>query len=139
MQFAKIVGNPPFGNLHLKIIDSVIPHLEDGGVGCFIHPARWLEDPLAGLKKNSDQVKFKGIIDRLEEVKIMDTITVEKTFGITRNGDLMISKVRSKPTGKKIEIYDDIAKKSIEAIVPYSKEHNLEEHVDENQVDGGFR
>lgn len=136
MKFAIVVGNPPFGNLHLKVIDSVIPRLENGGAGCFIHPARWLEDPLAELKRNSDRIKYKGIVDRLEDVEILDTIMVEKIFGIIRNGDLMISKVRSKPTGKKIEIYNDEARECIDVIVSYSKTHNLEGHVDVNQVDG---
>ena len=80
MQFATTVGNPPFGNLHLKIIDSVIPHIADDGTGCFIHPARWYEDPLAKYKKNSDQVKFKRIVERLEDVKIMETKEVETSF-----------------------------------------------------------
>lgn len=136
MRFSTITGNPPFGNLHLKIIDKVLPLIDDGGSGCFIHPARWYEDPQAIYKKHSDQVKFKEIIERLEDVKILDTITVEKAFGITRNGDLMISIVKSKPTGKKIEIYDDMVKEAMDIILPYSMKHNLEEHVDENQVDG---
>lgn len=136
MQFATTVGNPPFGDLHLKIIDSVIPHIADDGTGCFIHPARWYEDPLAKYKKNSDQVKFKRIVDRLEDVKIMETREVETSFGITRNGDLMISRLKSRPTGKKIEIYDAMVKEALDVILPYSREHNLEVHMDENQVDG---
>lgn len=59
MRFSTIAGMPPFGNLHLKIIDKVLPLIEDGGSGCFIHPARWYEDPQATYKKNSDQVKFR--------------------------------------------------------------------------------
>lgn len=136
MRFSTIAGNPPFGNLHLKIIDNVLPLIDDGGTGCFIHPARWYEDPQAKYKRNSDLVKYNGIVERLEDVKIMDTMTVEKLFGITRNGDLMISTVKSKPGGEKIEIYDDMVKSALDVILPYSTEHNLEEHIDENQVDG---
>ena len=136
MQYATILGNPPFGDQHLKIIDSAIPHIMEDGEGCFIHPARWYEDPLAKYKKNSDRVKFKGIIDRLEDVKIIETPEVVATFGITRNGDLMISRLKSKPTGKKIEIYDAMAKDALDVILPYSTEHNLEGHIDKNQIDG---
>ena len=100
----------------MKIIDTVLPQMEEDGAGCFIHPARWYEDPQARYKRNSDRVKFKGIVDRLDDAEILDTITVEKTFGITRNGDLMISTVKSRPTGKKIEIYDDRVK---EALISY--------------------
>ena len=48
----------------------------------------------------------------------------------------MISTVKSRPTGKKIEIYDDRVKEALDIILPYSKEHNLDEHIDENKVDG---
>ena len=136
MLFSTVVGNPPFGNLHLKVIDSVIPRLGNDGVGCFIHPARWLEDPLSELKRNSDQVKFRGIVDRLEEVKIIDTKAVASAFGIIRNGDLMISTLKAKPTGKRIQIYDDLARKSIYSILAYSKNHNLDQYIDKNRVDG---
>ena len=63
MRYDVIAGNPPFGNLHLKIIDSAICHIDDGGTGCFIHPARWYEDPQAKYKRNSDLIKFKGIVE----------------------------------------------------------------------------
>ena len=122
--------------MHLKIIDGVIPQIEEDGTGCFIHPARWFEDPLAGFKRDSDRAKFKGIVDRLDDIKIMDTKMVEKVFGITRNGDLMISYLKANPTGKKIEIYDELARESIAAILPYSMEHNLEEHIEKDRVDG---
>ena len=122
MRFAVVVGNPPFGNIHLKIIDCVIPKMKKDGMGCFIHPARWFEDPLAEYKRDSDKAKFKGIVDRLDYVKILDTITVEKTFGITRNGDLMITSLKAMPTGKRIEIYEELAQESIAAILSFSKE-----------------
>ena len=70
MRYAVALGNPPYNkNLHLKIIDGVIPHMEEDGTGCFVHPARWLEDPVADYKRNPDRLKFKGIVDRLKDVK----------------------------------------------------------------------
>ena len=136
MQYAVAVGNPPFKkNLHLKIINSIIPHI-DNGESCFIHPARWFEDPLAGYKKNADKTKFKGIVDRLEEVKVIDKKTVNKRFGITFNGEFMISKVKAMPTGKDIKVYSDIARKCVDAIVAYSKNNNLGMHVEKNRIDG---
>lgn len=136
MRFNAAIGNPPFGNLHLKIIEGIIPRMEEDGMGCFIHPARWFEDPVARFKRDSDQGKFKGIVDRLDDVKIMDTKAVADAFGITRNGDLMISTLKAKPTGKSIMIYDDLARKSIYPILAYSRNHNLEEYVEKDRVDG---
>lgn len=136
MQYAAVVGNPPFKkNLHLHIINSIIPHI-DNGVSCFIHPARWFEDPLAGYKKGSDKIKFKGIVDRLEDVKVIDKKTVNKQFGITFNGEFMISKVKAAPTVKDIEVYSEIARKCVDAIIAYSKDNNLGMHVEKNKVDG---
>lgn len=135
MQFSTIVGNPPFKkNLHLQIINSIIPYMN--GVGCFIHPARWFEDPLAGDKKNADRVKFKDVVDRLDVVKIIDKKTANKTFGITFNGDLMISRVKSRPTGNDIKIYSGIAQRCIDVILSFSREHNLGMYDEKNKVDG---
>lgn len=138
MLFSTIVGNPPFKkNLHLQIIESIIPYLkEEEGVGCFIHPARWLEDPLADLKKNSDKVRFKSIVDRLDDVKIMDIKTGNDIFGVTINGEMMISKVRSFPTGKDIKIYSDTAQKCVDAIISYSMKNNLGNHIEKNKREG---
>ena len=49
--------NPPYdGNLHLKILEKVIP-IADKVIN--ISPVRWLQDPLAKYKKNSDYKKFE--------------------------------------------------------------------------------
>jgi hypothetical protein len=137
MRYEVTMGNPPFNkNLHLKIIDGVIPYMAEDGVGCFVHPARWLEDPLAGYKKNPDRLKFKGIVDRLEDVKILDTRTADALFGIRINGDLMISTVKSKPTGKRTEVFSDMAKECINVIVSYSKDKNLGMQTEQDKVDG---
>lgn len=137
MRHGVVVGNPPFArNLHLKIIDNVIPHMEEDGIGCFVHPARWLEDPLADYKKNSDRQKFKAIVDRLDDVQIIDIKTANAQFGITVNGDLMISKVKSRPTGKETKVFNDMAQDCLNVILPYSKENNLEQHVEQDKVDG---
>lgn len=136
MLFSIIIGNPPFKkNLHLRIINSIIPFI-DKGEGCFIHPARWFEDPLAGWKKNADKVKFKNVVDRLDDVRIIDKKTVNNKFGITFNGDFMISNVKKRPTGKDIRIYNNIAQKCIDVIVAYSKNHNLAMVKDKNKIDG---
>ena len=135
MKFAVAVGNPPFmKNLHLQIIDSIIPNIDNEA--CFVHPARWFEDPLAGYKKGSDKTRFKELVDRLEDVKIIDKKTVNKNFGITFNGELMISKMKSKPAGKNVTIYNDVARKCIDVILSYSRKHNLGDHVEKNKIDG---
>lgn len=137
MKFDVIVGNPPYSrNLHLKIINTVIPFLTKDGVGSFIHPARWLQDPLAEYKKGSDKIKFKGIVDRLDDVKFIDNNTSVTKFNIRYNGELMISKINGKPTFKKISAFNDIASECVNVITSYSNSHNLSKVDDKNKVDG---
>lgn len=137
MRYALALGNPPYNkNLHLKIIDSVIPLMMEDGAGCFVHPARWLEDPLVMYKKTPDRLKFKGIVDRLEDVKIIDTRTADALFSIKINGDLMISTVKTSPTGKETKVFSDMALECIKVIVSYSRDKNLWIYTDKDKVDG---
>ena len=137
MKFDICVGNPPYDkNLHLKIINTVINHLTEDGTASFIHPARWYEDPLAEYKKGTDKVKFKNIVDRLDDVKIIDTKTANTKFGILSNSELMLSKLKQKPTGKNITVYNEIAQEAIDIILKYSLEQNLSNVDEKNKVDG---
>lgn len=137
MKYSVTVGNPPFSrSLHLKLIDTVIPQMEEGGVGCFVHPARWLEDPLAKYKKNPDRSKYKGIVDRLDDVQIMDTKTADAMFRIRINGDLMMSTVKYRPTKKKTKVFNDMALDCIKVILSYSENENLGKYTEQDKVDG---
>ena len=107
------------GNLHLKIINTVINHLTEDGVASFIHPARWLQDPLAEYKKGSDKVKFKNIVDRLDDVKMIDIKTIHNKFGIIHNSDLMISTLYSKASDKVINLYDGMLQEATDVILSY--------------------
>ena len=65
------IMNPPYDkSLHLKIIAEILPHC-DKVVN--ISPCRWLEDPLARYKSNSEYKKFEDKVSK----KIEDLIIVE--------------------------------------------------------------
>ena len=137
MKFDICVGNPPYDkNLHLKIINTVINHLTEDGTASFIHPARWYEDPLAEYKKGTDKVKFKNIVERLDDVKVMDKKTANNRFNIINDSDLMLSKIKAKPTGKNITGYNEIAQEAIDIILKYSLKQNLSNVDEKNKVDG---
>ena len=77
-----ILMNPPYdGNLHLKIVEQVLPMLKDDKSICVnLSPVRWLQDPLAKYKKGSDYNKFEDSISK--HIASVDTIKAEVATGL---------------------------------------------------------
>ena len=90
-KFDVIIMNPPYdGNLHLKILEKVIP-MADEVVN--ISPVRWLQDPLAKYKKNSDYIKYEeSISKKIDSCEIIKSDIANKLFDISF-GDLGIYKI----------------------------------------------
>ena len=79
--------NPPYnGNLHLKILQEAMKH---GDEIINLSPIRWLQDPLAEYKKNSDWKKFASVRKRIETLDVVKASISDKLFGI-QCGDLGI-------------------------------------------------
>ena len=77
-KFDCTIMNPPYDkNLHLKILEKVIP-VADKVVN--VSPIRWLQDPLAKYKKNSDYNKFENSIAK--HIESLDIITGEKATSL---------------------------------------------------------
>lgn len=89
MKFDVAIMNPPYdGNLHLKILEKIIP-IADKVVN--ISPVRWLLDPLAKYKKNSDYNKFEESISKnIESLEVIDAKTAKGLFGAIFGSDLGI-------------------------------------------------
>ena len=79
MKFDIAIMNPPYNkNLHLKILENVIP-VADKVVN--ISPVRWLQSPLAKYKKNSDYNKFEeSISKKIESLDVIDANTASVLF-----------------------------------------------------------
>lgn len=88
-KFDLAIMNPPYdGNLHLKILEKVIPNVEKA---VNISPVRWLQDPLAKYKKNSDYKKFENTIsNKIEDIEVINGITATNLFGADFVSDLAI-------------------------------------------------
>ena len=87
MKFDHIIMNPPYcRNLHLKILSEAIKYSDDIAN---LSPIRWLQDPLAGYKKNSDFKKFEDVRNHIESVEVIDAAAANKLFNI-KFGDLGI-------------------------------------------------
>ena len=78
-KFDIAIMNPPYDrNLHLKILEKVIP-IADKVVN--ISPVRWLQDPLAKYKKNSDYKKFEeSISKKIESLDVIDSNDAQNIF-----------------------------------------------------------
>ena len=78
-KFDVAIMNPPYdGNLHLKILEKIIP-IADKVVN--ISPIRWLQDPLAKYKKNSDYKKFEeSISKKIESLDVIDSNNAQNIF-----------------------------------------------------------
>ena len=88
MKFDHIIMNPPYcRNLHLKILNEAINHSDDI---VNLSPIRWLQDPLAEYKRNSDFKKFTKIRERIESIEIISAKDACAMFGALLNTDLGI-------------------------------------------------
>ena len=78
MNFDKIIMNPPYDkNLHLKILQEAMKHSDDV---VNLSPIRWLQDPLAEYKKNSDWEKFADIRKRIETLDVVSAKEAQQFF-----------------------------------------------------------
>ena len=71
MKFDICVMNPPYDNsLHLQILEKVV-NFTDRIVN--ISPVRWLQDPFARYKKNSDYIKFENSVSkRISSLEVVE-------------------------------------------------------------------
>ena len=80
MKFDHIIMNPPYcRNLHLKILNEAICYSDDI---VNLSPIRWLQDPLAEIKKCSDFKKFENIRDHIESIDIVSSLDAQQAFSI---------------------------------------------------------
>ena len=80
MKFDAIIMNPPYDrNLHLKILEAVIPHA-DKVVN--ISPVRWLQDSFAPYSTRSDYCKFEDSVSKkIETLDVIPAKDASKLFG----------------------------------------------------------
>ena len=96
--FDHIIMNPPYDkNLHLKILQEAMKHSTDI---VNLSPIRWLQDPLAEYKKNSDWKKFENIRKRIETLDVVSAKDAANTFNAEMIMDLGIYHITSEEHNK---------------------------------------
>ena len=84
----KVIMNPPYDkSLHLKILREVLKHSDDI---VNLSPIRWLQDPLAEYKKNSDWKTYVDIRAKIESLDVVPMKDASNIFGAIFNVNLGI-------------------------------------------------
>ena len=125
-----VIMNPPYnGNLHLKIIDKVIKACPDSEI-INLSPIRWLQDPLAEYKKNSDYNRFENIRNHIENFDVIKAEEASQIFQALVHGDLGIYKITNDGGWVKENFYKSIIDKV------YSCEKHWDDVVEHDKIDG---
>ena len=121
--------NPPYsGNLHLKILSHLISLYQDAEI-VNLSPIRWLQDPLAEYKKNSNWFRFENIRKKIENLDIISDIDAQDIFNAGFLSDLGIYHITENGGWKREEntIIEKIINKGCKT---------LKDVIEENKVDG---
>lgn len=109
MKFDKIIMNPPYDkNLHLKIVEQAINLLTDDGILVNLSPIRWLQDPLAKYKKNSDWYKFKEVREHTHKINVVLAKDFQTMFGAIGNFDLGIYVIRNSLSPTPVSVINSV-------------------------------
>lgn len=93
-KFDVVVGNPPYKkDLHLKMLKKTVDHLSPGGEIIWLHPARWVQDPHAPEKSNSDFNEYHLL--PFIELEFIPQGKASKLFGNEMRSDLSISHLKN--------------------------------------------
>ncbi len=121
MTIDRVLMNPPYNkSLHLEILQSVMENvkkLNSSAEITSIQPARWLEDTLAEYKQSSDYNKYKtSIVNKVNNLQVIDQLTANKYFGIDGNTDLAIITINNS-TKRAASIIPNIVTKIVKKII----------------------
>ena len=87
-KFDLTIMNPPYGDLHLKILQEIKKHCP---VVVNISPVRWLEDPCAKYNSKSDFNVYENSISKyIEKLQIIDMNEASKMFNTSFTFNLAI-------------------------------------------------
>jgi hypothetical protein len=132
MKFDVVLMNPPYDkSLHLKFLEKTI-EIADNVVS--VQPVRWLQDPVANLKKSSDFNKFKNSIQQhITDLEIIEMTKAVEIFKAGFNADLGIYTIDSNKKNSNIVAYN-MPQSILEKVLKHKKK--LIDVIENNKLDG---
>ena len=135
----KTLMNPPYdGSLHLEILEATlntVKALNPNAEVVSVQPVRWLEDPLAEYKQNSDYKKYKkSVVDKINKLQLVSTYDASECFKITTSQDLAIYTFNNSSQSS-LNLFTPIAKRCLDKILSKIKV-SLKDKVDQKVHDG---
>ena len=133
MHFDHIIMNPPYnGSLHLKILSEAMKHSDDV---VNLSPIRWLQDPLAEYKKNSDWKTYKNIREKIENIEVVPKEEFYQMFDISSSLDLGIYHITKNGGWNNVFLNEcHILSKALSKDLPLIKDFIEEEKLDGYRV-----
>ena len=127
MNFDHIIMNPPYDkNLHLKILQEAMKHSDDI---VNLSPIRWLQDPLAEYKKNSDWKKFYDIRKHIESLDVVSAKDAQNYFGADVPSDLGVYHLTKNGGFDDSSLRNALLQKVYEKVVLNSKEFEIDKKM----------
>ena len=103
-----------------------------------LSPIRWLQDPLAEYKKNSDWKKFSDIRKKIESLEVVSSDEANKLFSIDAFIDLGIYHVTPKGGKDLVSFWKEVRNPAevmmIEKLI--EMKDNLLNHIEKQKIDG---
>lgn len=99
--------NPPYtGNLHISIMSCVVDKFYEACIN--LSPVRWLQDPLAIHKKNSDWARFTSVRELVHSVDVISAKDFQILFNAIGNFDLGIYDIRTEKSTKIVNLINPV-------------------------------
>ena len=86
MKFQSFIMNPPYGKLHLPILQKMVDLIvKNGGIGVSLQPIKWLQD-----KYRSDHEKYRDLRQYCANITYLSAKDASAAFNILQEHDMGI-------------------------------------------------